>query len=278
MVPRSVVLGLCLAGIANACGGAEPGPIPMIEGVYRGTWSLAVEGDRVSCPASLTISDQTDSAFATLFEVRRRNGQGLGCVDTIQTGSGSVRSNGSVTALAGPVEPVSCTLAEPNRGLSGPIRGDSIDLSGRYTYECPPSYTWTLRFAGSTNGPALPGYADVRGAYTGTWTTRVQSVSVTCPVSLSISQQTRDEFTGAYALEAEGSCLAQEPEALSGTITVDGEVSVTGTPPVPTGCTAEGPFSLTGLASVTALELIGGFLIRCSGVLRPFEVSLVVVR
>ncbi|MDH5197586.1 MAG: hypothetical protein OEY20_10070, partial [Gemmatimonadota bacterium] len=143
-----------------ACGGGDqaPGPIPQVAGVYTGLWSLAVENDRVSCPAALTIRDQTDSVFATTFEVLRRDAPGLGCVDIIQDGAGIARATRTVTALAELVEPVTCTLKEPNRGLSGPVAGDSIVLAGRYTYECAQDYTWTFRFAGRTTAGPLPSY------------------------------------------------------------------------------------------------------------------------
>lgn len=269
-------LGL-LAGLW-ACGGGEPGPIPMVEGVYTGTWSLAVEGDRVSCPASLTISDQVNGTFGTRFEVLRRNGDGLACVDTVQTGTGTAEAGGTVTALAEAVEPVTCVLAGPNRGLSGPLRGDSLDLSGRYTYECPQAFTWTLRFAGRAGGSPLPPYPDVRGTYAGQWSTLAQGVLVTCPVTLVVAAQTRDDLQGSYTLETAGNCVAQPTETLTGTVTVDGEVALGGAPPVAPGCTVERQLALTGVASGSELNLLGTYALQCSGALREFEVSVGVER
>lgn len=278
MGSRVILAGMALAGAAAACGGGEPGPVPVVEGRYTGTWSLEVEGDRVACPAALTITDQVDGAFATVFEVLRRDGDGVGCADTVQSGTGAVEPGGTVTALAEAVEPVTCVLAGANRGLSGPARGDSLRLSGRYTYECPQAYTWTFGFAGSTSGAALPGYADVRGSYAGAWATLAQGVVVTCPVAVDVATQLRDDLTGTYTLEAAGSCVAQPPAALAGTITVDGALALAGTPPVSPGCTVERPLALTGAAEGARLDVLGSYALRCGGAVREFEVSVGVGR
>ena len=275
---RAVAAVAVVVGGLGCGSGGEPGPIPTIEGLYTGAWSLAVEDDRVSCPAALTIHDQVDSTFATRFEILRRDGDGVGCIDTIQIGIGVVRADRTVTALAEAVEPVTCVLAGANRGLSGTVAGDSLDLSGRYTYECPEAYTWTMRFSGSASGAALPSYPDLRGSYTGTWATLAQGILVTCPVTFTISTQTRDDLTGTYALEAAGPCVAQPARALSGTTTVDSDVRVVGTPPVSPGCDVERGLSLAGEAAGAALNLLGSYALRCGGTVREFEVSVGVAR
>jgi hypothetical protein len=270
---RAVRAGVTVAAVVACGGGGEPGPIPQIDGLYTGTWSLAVEDDRASCPAALTISDQVDSMFATRFEVLRRDGDGVGCIDTIQTGTGVVRANRTITALAESVEPVSCVLEGPNRGLSGTVVDDSLDLSGRYTYQCPLEYTWTMRFSGRAAGAPLPSYPDLRGTYTGSWATLAQGVVVTCPVTMTVSSQVRDDLAATYTLEAAAPCVAQSAQALSGTVTVDGGISVTGTPPVSPGCDVERELSLAGTAADNEVDLLGSYALLCGGILREFEVS-----
>lgn len=263
-----------------ACGGGDqaPGPIPQIEGTYAGLWSMAVEDDRVSCPAALTIHDQTDSVFSTTFELLRREVPGMGCVDLIQNGSGIVRATQTVTALAGMVEPVTCMLKEPNRGLSGPVAGDSIVLTGRYTYQCERDYTWTFRFAGRTTAGPLPAYPDIRGTYGGTWTILAVGLQITCPVSVSLDTQARDQVAASYTLEQAGSCAAQPSEVLSGVVTIDGVLTVTGAPPVPTGCSVRQQLSLSGDATDGALDLSGAFVLVCGGSVREFGVLLAAAR
>jgi hypothetical protein len=263
---------MCLA----ACGADQaPGPIPHIEGLYTGTWSLAVEGTEAACPAALTISDQTDSAFRTTTEIRRRNGTGgLACNGLVSSGSGIVRADRTVGALAELVEPRTCTLKEPNTGLWGTVADGSITLSGRYTYRCPADHVWTLRFSGSTTGDPLPPYPDVLGDYTGTWTTIVPGLQISCPVTASLDMQTHGEVAGAYTLEAQGSCLLQPTQALSGFLTVDGDLSVTGAPPVPAGCTIYRELNLWGEAGGGVLELTGTFALQCGSTLRGYSVLL----
>jgi hypothetical protein len=277
--PRSAAPLGALVWLA-ACAGADqaPGPIPNIEGYYTGTYSLAVESDRVTCPAALLIEDQADSVFRTTFEVLRTMGTGLSCTDTIETGSGVVRANGTATALAELVEPVTCTLKEANTGLTGPVTGGRITLSGRYTYRCPVEYTWTLRFSGSTAGAPLPAYPDRRGSYTGSWTTIVPGLQISCPVSVSLADQSRDDVTGSYTLQAAGSCLAQPAQLLQGVVTVDGDLSLSGTPPVPAGCTVQQALALAGTAGNGALSIAGGYVLLCGASQRAFTVVLTAMR
>jgi hypothetical protein len=266
---------LCLVACGND---GAPGSIPDIQGLYTGTWNLAVENDRVACPAALTITDQTDSVFRTSIELLRRNGSGLSCIDTIETGDGVVHANRTVSALAELVEPTTCTLREPNTGLTGNVAGDSIDLVGRYTYECADDFRWTLRFAGSTAGAPLPAYPDVRGTYAGAWTTLATGLQITCPVTVQLSSQTRDDVTGTYRLEEEGICSAQPSEPVSGVVTVDGELSVSGPPPVPVGCVVEQELSLWGDATGGTLELVGIYALVCGNSVRELAVTLSATR
>jgi len=271
---------LAVAALIVGCGSGDqaPGTIPPIEGTYTGLWRLATENDNVSCPAALTVTDQVDSTFQTSFEVLRRNGSGVGCVDIVQTGSGVVRADRSVRALEELVEPVTCTLRQPNLGLSGIVRGDSITLSGRYTYRCPTEYTWTFRFSGSLTGGPLPAYPDVRGAYDGTWTIIAGGVQISCPVAVAFDAQTRDEVTGRYTLQDAGSCVAQPPAALSGVVSVDGDVDLSGMPAVPAGCTVGRDLALSGTFTSGVLALTGDFALICSNTLREFAVALTVSR
>ena len=278
MVGKTGTTGAVVAVVVACGGGGEPGPIPQIEGLYTGVWSLAVENDRAFCPAALTISDQVDSVFATRFEVLRRDGDGVGCIDTIQTGTGVVRANRTITALAESVEPVTCVLEGPNRGLSGTVVDDSLDLSGQYTYQCPVEYTWTMRFSGSTTGAPLPSYPDLGGTYTGTWATLAQGVVVTCPVTVTVSSQVRDDLAATYTLEAAGPCVAQSAQGLSGTVTVDGALSATGTPPVSPGCAVERELSLAGTAADDEINLLGSYALLCSGTVREFDVAVMGAR
>ncbi len=261
--------------ILAACGDQAPGPIPDIEAVYLGTWSLAVEGAVAACPAALTISDQTDSVFRTAVEIRRRNGTGgLACNGVAISGSGVVRGDRTVQALAELVEPNLCTLKEPNTGLRGTVRDGSITLSARYTYRCPEDHVWTLGFSGSTAGDPLPPYPDVLGTYTGTWTTIVPGLQISCPVTVSLDTLAHGEVAGAYTLEAQGSCVLQPTQSLSGFLTVDGDLSVTGAPPVPAGCTVYRALSLRGEALGGGLSLSGAFALQCGGTLREYSVLL----
>lgn len=263
-----------------ACGGGElaPGPIPNIEGYYTGSYSLAVESDRVTCPAALLIEAQTDSVFRTRFEVLRTMGTGIGCTDTIEVGSGTVRANGTATALAELVEPVTCALKEVNRGLTGPVTDGRITLSGRYTYQCPVEYVWTLRFSGSTAGAPLPAYPDLRGSYTGSWTTVVPGLQISCPVTLSLPDQVRDDVTGSYTLQAVGNCVAQPAQPLEGVVTIDGDLALSGTPPAATGCTVRQDLSLSGTADNGTLSLAGGYVLLCGTTQRVFTVVLTATR
>jgi hypothetical protein len=65
---------------------------------------------------------------------------------------------------------------------------------------------------------------------------------------------------------------------LSGTITVDGGVSVTGMPPVSPGCTVERGLALAGTAEGNEINLLGTFALRCSGTVREFEVAVMGAR
>jgi hypothetical protein len=274
---RGAVGGLALL---TACDGGDqaPGPIPQIAGVYTGLWTMAVENDRVSCPAALTIRDQTDSVFSTTFELLRRDVPGIGCVDLVQEGTGIVRSTGAVSALAGMVTPVTCRLEQTNRGLSGRVAGDSIMLTGRYTYQCERDYTWTYGFSGSTTAGPLPSYPDLHGTFSGTWTTVVANLQVTCPVTVSIDSQERDQVAGAYTLGQEGTCIAQPAAGLSGVLTIDGALTVSGTPPVPVGCSVHQELGLSGEATGGALDLTGMYALLCGGSVREFAVLLAVTR
>jgi hypothetical protein len=250
----------------------------MIEGYYTGAWSLAVESDQVTCPAGLLIEHQVDSTFSTTFEVLRAVGSGLSCTDTIETGSGVVRANGTARALAELVEPVSCTLKEANTGLSGPVSGGRITLSGRYTYRCPAEYVWALRFSGSMAGAPLPAYPDLRGSYAGSWTTIVPGLQISCPVTVSLDDQTRDDVTGSYTLEAAGSCLAQAAQSLAGVVSIDGDVTLRGSPPVAAGCTVQQELSLAGTAGNGTVSVAGGYRLVCGGTQRAFTVVLTATR
>lgn len=259
--------------VAAACADQAPGPIPNIEGVYLGTWSLAVEGAHAECPAALTISDQTDSVFRTTVEIRRRNGTGgLACNGVLISGAGVVRGDRTARALAELVTPHLCTLKEPNTGLAGTVADGRITLSARYTYRCPEDHVWTLGFSGSTAGDPLPPYPDVLGAYTGTWTTIVPGLQISCPVTLSLDTQAHGEVAGAYTLEAQGSCVLQPTESLSGFLTVDGDLLLAGAPPVPAGCTVYRALSLRGEVAAGALSLSGAFSLQCGGTLREYTV------
>jgi hypothetical protein len=262
-----------------ACAEQAPGPIPNIEDVYLGTWSLAVEGADAACPAALTISDQTDSAFGTTTEIRRRNGTGgLACNGLVASGSGVVRADRTVRALAELVEPHLCTLKEPNTGLAGTVANGRITLSARYTYRCPEDHVWTLRFAGSTTGNPLPPYPDVLGTYSGSWTTTVPGLQVICPVAVALDSQTHGDVAAAYTLEAQGSCLLQPTQPLTGFLTVDGDLLLTGAPPVPAGCTVNQGLVLSGVVGSGSLTLTGGFALQCGSVLREYGVVLAASR
>jgi hypothetical protein len=265
---------------AAACGGADgaPGPIPDVEGHYLGTWNLAVESDRVSCPAALTITDQADSVFRTSFELLRRYAPGLGCIDTIEAGVGVVRATGTINALAELVEPMTCTLKEPNVGLTGTVVADSITLSGRYTYRCPQDVVWTLQFAGNTSGAPLPAYPDVTGIFTGTYTTQVPGLEVTCPVTVTMSAQSRDDVAGSYALGTNQSCEAQPAETLVGVVTVDGDLELSGAPPVPPGCTIRQSLMLSGTLASETLTMTGTFSLVCGATVRNLAVVIAAVR
>jgi hypothetical protein len=265
--------------VAAACAEQAPGPIPNIEDVYLGTWSLAVEGAEAACPAALTISDQTDSAFRTTTEIRRRNGTGgLACNGLVAAGSGVVRADRTVQALAELVQPHLCTLKEPNTGLRGTVRGGTITLSARYTYRCPQDHVWTLGFVGSTTGDPLPPYPEVLGTYAGSWTTIVPGAQVTCPVTMALDSQVHGDVTAAYTLEAQGSCLLQPTQPLTGFLTVDGDLLLTGAPPVPAGCTVYRDLVLSGMVNGGSLTLTGGFTLQCGSVVRDYSVTLSATR
>jgi hypothetical protein len=267
--------------MAAACGGGDtaPGPIPTIEGHYLGTWTLAVQGDRVDCPAALTITDQVDSTFRTSLELLRRYAPGVGCIDTVEPGVGTVRATGTINALAELVEPMTCTLKEPNVGLTGRVVDDSITLSGRYTYQCPQDFVWTLTFAGSTNGAPLPSYPDVTGAFSGTYTTLVPGgLQVDCPVTVSLPTQVRDDVVGSYELGAAGSCIAQPPEALAGVVTIDGYLELSGAPPTPSGCSVQRPLVVAGGVTDDSLSLGGTFLLLCGSTRRELGVVISATR
>jgi hypothetical protein len=265
--------------VLAACADQAPGPIPSIEDVYLGTWSLAVEGAHAACPAALTISDQADSVFRTTMEIRRRNGTGgLACNGMVISGAGVVRADRTVRALAELVEPHMCTLKEPNTGLRGTVAGGSITLSARYTYRCPDDHVWTLSFAGSTTGDPLPPYPDVLGTYTGTWTTIVPGLQIACPVTVSLDSQSHGDVAGAYTLEAQGSCLLQPTQPLSGFLTIDGDLGLTGAPPVTAGCTVYRTLALSGEAGGGAMSLSGSFALLCGSTLREYTILLSVSR
>ena len=268
--------------VAAACGGGDtaPGPIPIIEGHYLGAWTLAVQGDRVDCPAALTITDQVDSTFRTSFELLRRYAPGVGCIDTIEPGVGIVRATGVINALAELVEPQTCTLKEANVGLTGKVVDDSITLSGRYTYQCPQDAVWTLAFAGSTNGAPLPAYPDVTGTFSGTYTMLVPgtSIQVECPVTVSLPTQVRDDVAGSYELSGGGSCVAQPPEALTGVVTIDGYIELSGAPPTPSGCSVQRPLVVAGDVAGDSLTVGGTFLLLCGSTLRELGVVIAAAR
>jgi len=266
--------------LAAACGGGDgaPRPIPNVEGHYLGTWNLAVESDRISCPAALTIADQADSVFRTTFELLRRYAPGLGCIDTIEAGAGVVRSTGTINALAELVEPMTCTLKEANIGLVGTVVGDSITLSGRYTYRCPQEVVWRLGFAGSTSGAPLPVYPDVTGIFTGTYTTQVPGLEVTCPVTVTLSTQSRDDVAGSYALGTTQSCEAQPVEDLVGVVTIDGDLELSGAPPLPPGCSIRRALLLAGAVANDSLTMTGTFSLLCGATVRDLAVVIAAIR
>jgi len=267
--------------VAAACGGGDtaPGPIPTIEGHYLGAWTLAVQGDRVDCPAALTITDQVDSTFRTSFELLRRYAPGVGCIDTIEPGVGVVRATGVINALAELVEPQTCTLKEANVGLTGRVVDDSITLSGRYTYQCPQDVVWTLAFAGSTKGAPLPAYPNVTGAFSGTYTTLVPGgLQVECPVTVTLPTQVRDDVAGSYELGVDGPCVGQPPEALTGVVTIDGYLELSAAPPTPSGCSVRRPLVVAGDVSGDTLTLGGTFLLLCGSTLRELGVVISATR
>jgi hypothetical protein len=179
-----------------------------------------------------------------------------------------------MTALEELITPQTCTLKQPNRGLTGPVADDSVSLLGTYTYQCPTEFEWTFRFAGSTSAPALPPYPDVRGTYTGSWTTLVLGILVPCPVTLTLDSQVRDDLTGSYELFAAGQCNALAPQAVVGTVTVDGDVRLTLPPPITPGCTVEQEAELSGGVSDGRLVATGKFVLLCSSQLREFAVEI----
>jgi hypothetical protein len=266
--------------VAAACGGGDtaPGPIPTVEGRYLGAWGLAIQGDRVSCPAALTITDQVDSTFRTSIELLRRYAPGVGCIDTVEPGVGVVRAGGTMNALAQLVEPTTCTLKEPNTGLAGKIVGDSITLSARYTYQCPQDFVWTLSFAGRASDAPLPAYPDVTGTFGGTFTIQATGVELACPVTVSLTGQSRDDVTGSYEMEETASCVPQPPEALAGVVTLDGYLEVSAAPPTPAACSVWRSLALAGEVAGGQLTMSGSFAVLCGNVVRDWSVVLVATR
>ena len=101
---------------------------------------------------------------------------------------------------------------------------------------------------------------------------------VTCPVTLALDTQARDQIAGSYTLEQAGACVAQPTEALSGVVTIDGVLTVAGAPPVPAGCTVQQGLTLTGEATGGALDLGGVYALVCGGSVRELGVLLVATR